>query len=56
MMHVVIQYYSDDWPTNVVIYQFVQEFHFFVTRGDDENELILATRLQGFFDWSCNCT
>ncbi|KAM5556572.1 hypothetical protein ABKV19_024118 [Rosa sericea] len=35
---------------NVVIYKFVQELHFFVTGGDDENELILATLLQGFFD------
>ncbi|PRQ33396.1 putative Longin-like domain-containing protein [Rosa chinensis] len=35
---------------NVVIYKFVQELHFFVTGGDNENELILATPLQGFFD------
>ncbi|PRQ31100.1 putative Longin-like domain-containing protein [Rosa chinensis] len=35
---------------NVVIYKFVQELHFFVTGGDDENEHILATLLQGFFD------
>ncbi|KAF7852107.1 hypothetical protein BT93_L0503 [Corymbia citriodora subsp. variegata] len=35
---------------NVVIYKFVQNLHFFVTGGEDENELILATVLQGFFD------
>nr|POE61277.1 coatomer subunit zeta-1 [Quercus suber] len=35
---------------NIVIYKFVQDLHFFVTGGDDENELILATVLQGFFD------
>ncbi|KAF8410994.1 hypothetical protein HHK36_003533 [Tetracentron sinense] len=35
---------------NIVVYKFVQDLHFFVTGGDDENELILATVLQGFFD------
>ncbi|CAK9154246.1 unnamed protein product [Ilex paraguariensis] len=35
---------------NIIIYKFVQDLHFFVTGGDDENELILATVLQGFFD------
>ncbi|KAI3442309.1 Coatomer subunit zeta [Psidium guajava] len=35
---------------NVVIYKFVQSLHFFVTGGEDENELILATVLQGFCD------
>lgn len=35
---------------NIVIYKFVQDLHFFVTGGDDENELSLATVLQGFFD------
>lgn len=35
---------------NIVIYKFVQDLHFFVTGGDDENELILASVLQGFFD------
>ncbi|KAL2539125.1 Coatomer subunit zeta-1 [Abeliophyllum distichum] len=35
---------------NIVVYRFVQDLHFFVTGGDDENELILATVLQGFFD------
>jgi hypothetical protein len=28
----------------------VQDLHFFVTGGDDENELILSSVLQGFFD------
>ncbi|XP_051134766.1 coatomer subunit zeta-1-like [Andrographis paniculata] len=35
---------------NIVVYKFVQDLHFFVTGGDDENEIILATVLQGFFD------
>ncbi|CAH1415310.1 coatomer subunit zeta-1 [Lactuca sativa] len=35
---------------NVVVYKFAQDLHFFVTGGDDENELILSTVLQGFFD------
>ncbi|KAI9071235.1 hypothetical protein K1719_046798 [Acacia pycnantha] len=35
---------------NVVIYKFVQDLHFFVTSGDDENMLILTSVLQGFFD------
>ncbi|KAK9281947.1 hypothetical protein L1049_004856 [Liquidambar formosana] len=35
---------------NIIVYKFVQDLHFFVTGGDDENELILATVLQGFFD------
>ncbi|KAG8643301.1 hypothetical protein MANES_11G024200v8 [Manihot esculenta] len=34
----------------IVIYKFIQDLHFFVTGGDDENELILASVLQGFFD------
>jgi len=34
----------------IVVYKFVQDLHFFVTAGDDENELILATVLQGFYD------
>ncbi|PKA52096.1 Coatomer subunit zeta-2 [Apostasia shenzhenica] len=34
----------------IVVYKFVQDLHFFVTAGDDENELIIATVLQGFFD------
>ncbi|KOM44403.1 hypothetical protein LR48_Vigan05g200800 [Vigna angularis] len=35
---------------NVIIYKFVQDLHFFVTGGDHENEIILASVLQGFFD------
>lgn len=38
------------FETNIVIYKFIQDLHFFVTGGDDENELILATVLQGFSD------
>ncbi|KAL6201260.1 hypothetical protein ACLB2K_024975 [Fragaria x ananassa] len=38
------------FESNVVVYRFMQDLHFFVTGGDDENELILATILQGFFD------
>ena len=34
----------------IVVYKFVQDLHFFVTAGDDENELILTTVLQGFYD------
>ena len=36
--------------SGVVVYRFAQDLHFFVTGGDDDNELILATVLQGFFD------
>ncbi|KAJ8761157.1 hypothetical protein K2173_001213 [Erythroxylum novogranatense] len=35
---------------NVVVYKFVQDLHFFVTGSEDENEIILATVLLGFFD------
>jgi hypothetical protein len=35
---------------NIVIFKFIQDLHFFVTGGDDDNELILASVLQGFFD------
>lgn len=35
---------------NIIVYKVVQDLQFFVTGGDDENELILATVLQGFFD------
>lgn len=35
---------------HIVIFKFIQDLHFFVTGGDDENELILASVLQGFFD------
>ncbi|KAI3684180.1 hypothetical protein L6452_33400 [Arctium lappa] len=38
------------FENNVVVYKFIQDLHFFVTGGDDENELALATVLQGFFD------
>ena len=34
----------------IVVYKFVSDLHFYVTASDDENELILATVLQGFFD------
>lgn len=34
----------------IVVYKFVQDLRFFVTAGDDENELILETILQGFYD------
>ncbi|KAL3351920.1 hypothetical protein AABB24_020151 [Solanum stoloniferum] len=38
------------FDSNIIVYKFVQDLHFFVTGGDDENELILATVLQGFYD------
>ncbi|KNA21779.1 hypothetical protein SOVF_039370 [Spinacia oleracea] len=38
------------FDSNIVIYKFVQDLHFFVTGGDDENELILDAVLQGFYD------
>lgn len=38
------------FENNIVIYKFAQDLHFFVTRGDYENELIISTVLQGFFD------
>uniref|UniRef100_A0A2P2KAC2 Coatomer subunit zeta n=1 Tax=Rhizophora mucronata TaxID=61149 RepID=A0A2P2KAC2_RHIMU len=38
------------FDNNIVVYKFVQDLHFYVTGGDDENELILAAVLQGFFD------
>ncbi|KAL9860620.1 Coatomer subunit zeta-1 [Arabidopsis thaliana] len=34
---------------NIVVYKFVQDLHFFVTGGEEENELILATVLEGLF-------
>lgn len=34
----------------IAVYKFVSDLHFYVTGGDDENELILSTVLQGFFD------
>lgn len=36
--------------SNIIVYKFVQDLHFFVTGGDEENELILTNVLQGFFD------
>lgn len=38
------------FENNIVVYKFVQDLHFFVTGADDENELILSTVLQAFFD------
>ena len=38
------------FDSNIVLYKFVQDLHFYVTGGEDENELILAAVLQGFFD------
>ncbi|KAK4259417.1 hypothetical protein QN277_005751 [Acacia crassicarpa] len=38
------------FENHIVVYKFVQDLHFFVTGGEDENEIILATVLQGFFD------
>ncbi|XP_031130675.1 coatomer subunit zeta-1-like [Ipomoea triloba] len=38
------------FENNIVVYKFVQDLHFFVTGSEEENELILATVLQGFFD------
>lgn len=35
---------------HIVVYKFLQDLHFFVTGGEDENEIILATVLEGFFD------
>ncbi|KAL7616322.1 hypothetical protein Lser_V15G01439 [Lactuca serriola] len=36
------------FENNVVVYKFIQDLQFYVTGGDDENELALATVLQGF--------
>ncbi|KAL9274442.1 Coatomer subunit zeta-2-like protein [Drosera capensis] len=35
---------------NTILYKFVQDVHFFVTGGDDENELILDSVLHGLCD------
>jgi hypothetical protein len=35
---------------HIVVYKFIQDLHFYVTGGDEENELILASILQGFTD------
>ncbi|CAA7033566.1 unnamed protein product [Microthlaspi erraticum] len=36
--------------SNIIVYKFAQDLHFFVTGGENENELILSSVLQGFFD------
>ncbi|KAF2542476.1 hypothetical protein F2Q68_00033020 [Brassica cretica] len=36
--------------SNIIVYKFAQDLHFFVTGGEDENELVLSSVLQGFFD------
>ncbi|XP_047310340.1 coatomer subunit zeta-1-like [Impatiens glandulifera] len=38
------------FESNIVVYKFVQDLHFFVTGGEEESEIILASVLQGFFD------
>ncbi|GMJ12568.1 hypothetical protein HRI_004926000 [Hibiscus trionum] len=38
------------FENHIVVYKFVQDLHFFVTGAEGENELILVTVLQGFFD------
>ncbi|KAH6773563.1 SNARE-like superfamily protein, partial [Perilla frutescens var. hirtella] len=38
------------FESNIIVYKFVQDLHFYVTGGEDENEVILASVLQGFFD------
>lgn len=38
------------FENNIIVYKFVQDLHFFVTGSDDENELILSSVLQAFFD------
>ncbi|TXG68521.1 hypothetical protein EZV62_003456 [Acer yangbiense] len=35
---------------NIIVYKFVQDLHFFVTGSVEENELLLSSVLQGFFD------
>ncbi|CAI0451959.1 unnamed protein product [Linum tenue] len=34
----------------VIVYKFVDDLHFFVTGDEDQNEVILASVLQGFFE------
>ncbi|XP_043695843.1 coatomer subunit zeta-2-like [Telopea speciosissima] len=34
----------------IIVYKCTEDLYFYVTGGDDENELILASVLQGFFD------
>ncbi|KAK1436893.1 hypothetical protein QVD17_02677 [Tagetes erecta] len=38
------------FENNIVVYKFIQDLHFFVTGGDEENELALAAVLQGLTD------
>lgn len=38
------------FENNIIVFKFVQDLHFYVTGGEEENELILAYVLQGFFD------
>ncbi|KAL8171396.1 hypothetical protein V2J09_023200 [Rumex salicifolius] len=38
------------FDSSIVVYKFNQDLHFFVTGGDDENELILDAVLNGFFE------
>ncbi|KAF7840414.1 coatomer subunit zeta-1-like [Senna tora] len=38
------------YENHIIVYKFVQDLHFFVTGSEDENEMILATVLQGFFE------
>lgn len=38
------------FENHIVVYKFVQDLHFYVTGGEEENEVILASVLQGFFD------
>ncbi|XP_039027145.1 coatomer subunit zeta-2-like [Hibiscus syriacus] len=38
------------FENHIIVYKFVQDLHFFVTGAEGENELILVTVLQGFFD------
>ncbi|PPR81999.1 hypothetical protein GOBAR_AA38718 [Gossypium barbadense] len=38
------------FESHIIVYKFVQDLHFFVTGAENENELVLVTVLQGFFD------
>ncbi|XP_019169739.1 PREDICTED: coatomer subunit zeta-1-like [Ipomoea nil] len=38
------------FENNIIVYKVVQDLHFFVTGSEEENELILSTVLQAFFD------
>ncbi|CAA7029644.1 unnamed protein product [Microthlaspi erraticum] len=35
---------------NIIVYKVAQDLHFFVTGGEEENELVLESVLQGLFD------